>query len=160
MSDPTQQLRELAVRLHAEGADPLDICYAVLRLNIQLGRPVRVAADMVRRLPGLETFNCVDAWQVRWADPAFQKSMMERWYASEHYQNQARLAAERSALPSAEDRRRSARIGKVADLLRGRVEDICDLVRPLVREEVREVLAEDLPDALDALQTRGGGRAE
>ena len=81
--DAVEELRTLARRLHADGMDPLDIALEVSRLNQQLGRPVRVAADIVRTLPGLERFGAMDAWRRRWADPAFVQAAVKCWQESD-----------------------------------------------------------------------------
>ncbi len=60
-------LRELAGRLHAEGAGPDAICRQLLAADRRPLGEVPTVAALVRELPGLAGWNALDAWQARLA---------------------------------------------------------------------------------------------
>ena len=155
MTNHVAQLHDLACRLHADGMDPLDLALEVSRLNQQLGRPVRVAADVVRELPGLEAFDAVEAWQQQWADPAYLREAFRRYHESPEYQAEFRRPPLAVAL-SPEERRRRVRAGRQAALMAEHI----DLFEPALVDLIRDVMVEDLPTAISVLRQAEGGRGQ
>jgi len=149
--DPGPDLPAQAGSLYRQGRSAHEICEDIARR----GCPAPAAADIVRALPGLSIWDPVEDWRDRWQEGAEYRTEIEQRWQKEV---DARPEVEERDSPTVEEARRRRRGERLARIVREHARELLpvlvEMLTPTIRSIVREVLAEDLPEAVGYLLNR------